>query len=141
MRASETGAALVTVYANGRLESAAYHEHDGGEAYMVPLLRQAVRYAKTHYDDGDILQILLSEGEMQCVPTENLKAFIRDTDVRHVYTVAYRWNAETGKKTYLAAANHLSEKTRLTDVPATVDAGSWKTTIPGNVIPLTRKRT
>lgn len=140
MRASETGAALVTVYANGRLESAAYHEHDGGEAYMVPLLRQAVRYAKTHYDDGDILKILLSEGEMRCVPVENLKAFIRDTDVRHVYTVAYRWNAETGKKTYAASVNHLGEKTRLTDVPGTVDADSWSTVIPGNVIHLTRKR-
>ena len=106
MRSEDYGPAVVLVYGDGRLETALLHPCDGGEAYMGPLLRKAVQYAKTHYDSGSITDVLLSEGEMQDLDRENLAETCKAKGVRHMYYVSYRWNADACRKTYHVAARH-----------------------------------
>lgn len=108
MKTEDYGPAVVLVYGDGRLEAALLHPYDGGEAYMGPLLRKAVQYAKTHYDSGSITDVLLSEGEMQELDRQDggLTETCKAKNVRHMYYVSYRWNADTCKKTYHVAARH-----------------------------------
>lgn len=104
----ECGPALVLVYEQGRLVSALWHEHDGGEAYMGPLLRKAVQYAKTHYDSGNIVDVLMSEGEMRRIDDLDSELASWSVDAKHVYYVTYRWKAEAGK-TYHVRARHMAK--------------------------------
>ena len=120
MSLTDCGAALVIVYGNGRLEASFLHIHDGGEAYMGPLLRKAVQYAKTHYDSGNIVDVLLSEGEMRQIDVSQAADAAKDADVRHIYYVTYRWDPEMTRKTYRVRALHLIQQQHAahTDVPA-----------------------
>lgn len=108
MKTEDYGPAVVLVYGDGLLEVALLHPYDGGEAYMGPLLRKAVQYAKTHYDSGSITNVLLSEGEMQELDRQDggLAETCKAKNVRHVYYVSYHWNADACKKTYHVAARH-----------------------------------
>jgi len=108
MSLTDCGPAIVLIYGGGRREAALMHEHDGGEAYMRPLLRKAVQYAKTHYNSGDMLAVLMSEGEMRRV--DAIVEAARETHVRHIYYVTYRWNADMASKTYRVRALHLPER-------------------------------
>lgn len=124
MSMSECGPALIAIYVNGIRECVLRHEHDGGEHYMVPLLRHAVKYAKTHYDDGDIVAVLRSEPEMQ-VMRENKTGTLKNHGCRHVYYVSWRWDAEAARKSYWAHAAHTDGKTfppvpeAFSDIPVT----------------------
>ena len=82
MSGRSCGSALVLVYDHGRLVSAMSHEHDGGEAYMGPLIRRAVQYAKVQYESGDIARILLAEEEMHRVKWDNPETYL--TESRHL---------------------------------------------------------
>lgn len=108
MKTEDYGPAVVLVYGDGRLEAALLHPCDGGEAYMGPLLRKAVQYAKTHYDSGNMLDVLMSEGEMQELDRRDggLAETCKAKGVRHIYYVSYRWNADACRKTYHVAARH-----------------------------------
>lgn len=108
MSLTDCGPAIVLIYGGGRREAALVHEHDGGEAYMRPLLRKAVQYAKTHYNSGDMKAVLMSEGEMK--PVDDIAETARETHVRHVYYVTYKWDADMASKTYRVRALHLPEK-------------------------------
>lgn len=101
----ECGAALVLVYLNGRRVAALHHAHDGGEAYMRPVLRRAVAYAKTHYGSGEIVDVLLSEPEM-CRLGENPAAYAGKHAVRHAYYVVVTTIAEEARKDYSVRALH-----------------------------------
>ncbi len=107
MSLSDCGPALVLVYEQGRRVAAMAHEQDGGEAYMGPLLRKAVQYAKTHYDSGNIVDVLMSEGEMRRI--EDLEAEMEAGSLcaKHVYYVTFRWNAGASK-TYHVHARHMA---------------------------------
>jgi len=100
MKSEDCGPAVVLVYGDGRLESALLHKCDGGEAYMGPLLRKAVQYAKTHYDSGNILDVLMSEGEMLQLDKDTVVDECAKHKVRHVYYMAYWWDATSARKTY-----------------------------------------
>lgn len=100
----ECGPAAVLVFRDGMKTAELYHEHDGGEAYMGPVLRRAVAYARTHYDSGDIEQVLLSEPEMEKILPGGRKETI--LKARHVYYVVYSFDEEASKKTYSAFALH-----------------------------------
>ena len=105
----DCGCALVLIYGNGLREAALLHPHDGGEPYMVPVLRKAVQYARTHYEDGNIREILLSEPDMRQISDD--RYLLNNTvyaEVRHVYYVEYKVNARAGKKSYLISALHFS---------------------------------
>lgn len=110
MSLSDCGPALVLIYGGGRRETTLMHNQDGGEAYMRPLLRKAVQYARTHYNSGDILAVLMSEGNMHEVGEGGVVDVARGARVRHVYYVEYRWSPDTGTKTYRVRALHLAEK-------------------------------
>lgn len=103
MRPVNEGCALVILYLDGRRVSVLRHPHDGGEAYMGPVLRKAVSYAKTHYESGDIKQVLLSEPEMEEIVTGDHAA---DKDARHLYYVTASWDPDAGRKTYGVLALH-----------------------------------
>lgn len=122
MSVADYGAAVVLVYGDGRLESALLHPFDGGEAYMGPLLRKAVQYAKTHYDSGNMLDVLMSEGEMRKLDTGGLHAKFTKHNVRHVYYVSYRWDADAVRKTYRVSAVHLGDRQATqADIPEFID--------------------
>lgn len=106
MRPVNEGCALVLLYLDGRRVSVLRHPHDGGEAYMGPVLRKAVSYAKTHYESGDIKQVLLSEPEMEEIVTGDRAA---DKDARHLYYVLTSWDPDAGRKTYGVLALHLKK--------------------------------
>ena len=107
MSLDNDGRALILVYGGGRRESVLLHEHDGGEAYMGPLLRKAVQYAKTHYESGNIVDVLMSEGAMDRLDDEEI-AEIRSR-VRHLYYVSYKWDPEMARKTYHVSAIHMKD--------------------------------
>lgn len=107
MSLDDCGTAVVMIYGGGRREVTLMHKCDGGEAYMRPLLRKAVQYAKTHYNSGDILAVLMSEGEMYQVDESRLIDASREARVRHVYYVTYRWDSEMANKTYHVKSVHL----------------------------------
>ena len=122
MSVSDYGAAAVLVYGDGRLESALLHPFDGGEAYMSPLLRKAVQYAKTHYDSGNMLDVLMSEGEMRKLETDGLHAKFAKHNVRHIYYVSYRCDADAVRKTYRVSAVHLGDRQATqADIPEFID--------------------
>lgn len=107
MRHAQFGAAAVLVYQDGRRAHTLVHPHDGGEAYMGPLLRKALAYAKVQYRSGDISQILLAEEAMEKVTAEDCNAYLSKCAVRHVYYLTSAWDRESGKKTYHVYAQHL----------------------------------
>jgi len=106
MSLKDCGPAVVLVYGDGRLEAALLHEKDGGEPYMGPLLRKAVQYARTHYDSGNIVDVLMSEGEMKKLEARGLEDRVAELGARHVYYVTYRWDADAARKTYHVDAAH-----------------------------------
>lgn len=123
MSLDDCGSALVLIYGDGRLESSLIHPKDGGEPYMGPLLRKAVQYAKTHYDSGNMLEVLKAEGEMLQVDAASVAEECAKAKVRHVYYVSYRWNAETSSKTYRVSAVHLKRGAEgVVDVPGHIGA-------------------
>ena len=103
----DCGCALVLIYGNGLREAALLHPHDGGEPYMGPVLRKAVQYARTHYEDGNIREMLLCEPDMLSIADDR---YLLDnsihSEVRHVYYVEYKVNARAGKKSYSVSALH-----------------------------------
>jgi hypothetical protein len=107
MSLDNDGRALILVYGEGRREAVLTHEHDGGEAYMGPLLRKAVQYAKTHYESGNIVDVLMSEGEMDKLSDAEIGE-IR-SKVRHIYYVTYKWDSEMEKKAYHVSAIHMKD--------------------------------
>ena len=123
--ADNCGPALVLVYEQGRRVAALAHEQDGGEAYMGPLLRKAVQYAKTHYDSGNIVDVLMSEGEMRRLGDLEAEMAAGSLGARHVYYVTYRWNAGASK-TYHVYARHMApgRTAVVTDTP------EWKRDMP-----------
>ena len=122
MSFADCGPAVVLVYGDGRLEAALLHPCDGGETYMGPLLRKAVQYAKTHYDSGNMLDVLLSEGEMHKIDSDRVPETCTAKGVRHMYYVSYRWNADNARKTYHVAAKHLrSGAAGQADIPDFID--------------------
>ena len=124
MSLSDVGPAAVLVYGDGRREAALLHSQDGGEAYMGPLLRKAVQYAKTHYDCGNITDVLMSEGEMHRLGAgDDVLVKCICVDVRHVYYVAYRWDAETSRKTYRISTIHLDRPVYASDLPDRLGRG------------------
>ena len=124
--ADDCGPALVLVYEQGRRVAALAHDQDGGEAYMGPLLRKAVQYAKTHYDSGNIVDVLMSEGDMRRLGDLEAEMAAGSLGARHVYYVTYRWNAGAGK-TYHVYARHMApgRTAAVTDIP------EWKRDMPG----------
>lgn len=124
MSMSWCGPALIVVYVNGIRECVLRHEHDGGEHYMGPVLRHAVKYAKTHYDDGDIVAVLRSEPEMQ-VALESKTGTLTNHGCRHVYYVSWRWDVEASRKSYEVHAVHTDGKAvppvpeTFSDIPVT----------------------
>lgn len=106
MSFKDCGPAVVLIYGDGRLEAALLHDKDGGEPYMGPLLRKAVQYAKTHYDSGNILDVLMAEGEMRKLACGGLESRMEELGARHVYYVTYRWDEDTARKTYHVDAAH-----------------------------------
>ena len=123
----ETGPAAVLVFGDGHREAVLLHAQDGGEAYMGPLLRKAVQYAKTHYDCGNMTDVLMSEGEMRKLGIgEDAVEECRLLDVRHVYYVGYRWDADTCRKTYRVGAVHLGRCAGAAELPVHLD----KTGVP-----------
>ena len=104
MNLNECGRALVVIYKNGIKETILSHQYDGGEAYMGPVIRRAVAYAKTHYDSGDIGTILKAESAM-----EDGTDIPYLGDVKHVYYVCSQYNAQTEKKMYTAKVIHLKK--------------------------------
>ena len=119
MSLKDCGPAVVLVYGDGRLETALLHPCDGGEAYMGPLLRKAVQYAKTHYDSGNIVDVLMSEGEMKKLEARGLEDRVAELGARHVYYVTYRWDADVARKTYRVDAAHAPS------------AHGWRPDVPG----------
>ena len=119
MKAEDYGPAVVLVYGDGRLEAALLHPYDGGEAYMGPLLRKAVQYARTHYGSGNSVDVLMSEGEMKKLEVRGLEDRMAELGARHVYYVTYRWDADAARKTYRVDAAH-----------ATCTRG-WRPDVPG----------
>ena len=106
----ESGPALVLVYQDGMLKQALHHTHDGGEAYMRPLLRKGIAYAKTHYGAGEIVDVLLSEQEMRKLG-DNAAEYCKTHVVRHVYYVTATTNADAAGKSYAVRALHTSRVT------------------------------
>ena len=120
----DCGCALVLIYGNGLREAALLHPHDGGEPYMGPVLRKAVQYARTHYEDGNIREILLSEPDMLSIADDR---YLLDNtvyaEVRHVYYVEYKVNSRAGKKSYSISSLHFRSCTELRKehIPARAD--------------------
>lgn len=108
MSHKQDGPALILVFANGILEQALVHLYDGGEAYMAPFLRRGISYAKTHYDCGNIVDVLRSEVETRKVCDDMLLDTARRMEVRHVYYLTYRWDQDAGRKVYHLYALHLT---------------------------------
>ena len=106
MSGRSCGSALVLVYDHGRLVSAMSHEHDGGEAYMGPLIRRAVQYAKVQYESGDIARILLAEEEMHRVKWDNPETYLK-------LRIFVGYDEQAAKRTYLTESRHLSHTERL----------------------------
>lgn len=106
MRHGNEGCAIILVYQDGRRTDVLAHEHDGGEAYMGPLLRKAVQYAKAQYKSGDITQILLTEEEMQLISGVKPLEYCQRLNVRHAYYVTARWDVDEIKKAYHAYVHH-----------------------------------
>ena len=119
MSLKDCGPAVVLVYGDGRLEAALLHDKDGGEPYMGPLLRKAVQYARTHYDSGNIVDVLMSEGEMKKLACDGLEDKVAELGARHVYYVTYRWDADAARKTYHVDAAHAP------------GAHGWRPDVPG----------
>lgn len=110
MSLTDCGPAIIMIYGDGKREMTLAHAQDGGEAYMGPLLRKAVQYAKTHYDSGDIAAVLMSEGEMRQIAESDVIEAASGIHARHIYYVMYRWDVDTAKKTYKIKALHLPQK-------------------------------
>jgi len=106
MRFAEEGPALVLVYAGNQREAVLVHEHDGGPAYMGPFLRKAIQYAKTHYDSGQIVDVLLSETETRKVEERMAVDTVQTRGIQHVYYLTYTWESRTGRKAYRLYAKH-----------------------------------
>ena len=123
MSLADSGPAIVLVYGGGTLETALLHAQDGGRAYMAPLVRKAVQYAKTHYDSGDIARVLESEGEMRRMDLGvDMSVYAPPAGVRHVYYVMYRWDPEACRKTYRVRALHLEGRCAgAAEIPARAD--------------------
>lgn len=107
MSLDDCGSAVVLIYGDGLLLHVLVHPRDGGEAYMGPLLRKAVQYAKTHYDSGNILDVLMSEGEMTEIAKETVAHECEARKVRHAYYVSYRWDADNDRKSYRVYSLHV----------------------------------
>jgi hypothetical protein len=121
MSLKDCGPAVVLIYGDGRLEAALLHDKDGGEPYMGPLLRKAVQYAKTHYDSGNILDVLMAEGEMRKLEVRWLEDRIAELGAKHVYYVTYWWDEDAARKTYHVDAAH------------TTGTPGWRPDVPGLV--------
>ena len=113
MSGSGCGSALVLVYEHGRLVSAMSHEHDGGEAYMGPLIRRAVQYAKVQYESGDIVRILLAEEEMHRVKWDSPETYLKLRNPRHLYRIFVGYDEQAAKRTYRTESRHLGHAERL----------------------------
>lgn len=107
MRHDSEGCALVLVYQDGKRADVFAHAHDGGEAYMGPLIRKAIQYAKVQYKSGDIAQILMTEEEMALLSSEKLLEYCRKLNVRHIYYVTAKWDVDDVRKAYRAYVRHL----------------------------------
>lgn len=107
MRHDSEGCALVLVYQDGRRTDVFSHEHDGGEAYMGPLIRKAIQYAKVQYRAGDIAQILMTEEEMTLLSSAKLLEYCQKLNVRHVYYLTAKWDVDETRKVYHAYVRHL----------------------------------
>lgn len=127
MTEKECGAALVAVYVNGARECTLRHPHDGGEAYMRPLIRRGIAYAKTHYDSGEIVDVLLAEPEMLREPDVTCAATL--AGVRHVYYVLVKPVPDEGRKIYAALAIHA-------DSPTAADVPDFEADIPAGARPI-----
>lgn len=114
MRGRNDGTALVIVYSEGRAVCSMTHEHDGGEAYMGPLLRKAVQYAKTQYGSGDIAAIIMTEQEMVCVQGILKHDELKRIGVVHLYYVTVTYDGETCRKYYHVYSKHLGSPDALT---------------------------
>ena len=119
------GPALLLIYEQGRRVAALVHKHDGGEAYMGPLLRKAVQYAKTHYDSGNIVDVLMSEGDMRIVSDIDAEIASGSVSARHVYYVTYRWNSGQGKL-YHVHSRHIPNG----KVASATDIPEWQRDMP-----------
>ena len=113
MSGRSCGSALVLVYDHGRLVSALSHEHDGGEAYMGPLIRRAVQYAKVQYESGDIAKILLAENEMHRVTWDSPATYLKLRNPRHLYRIFVGYDEQAAKRTYRTESRHLGHAERL----------------------------
>ena len=113
MSGRSCGSALVLVYEHGRLVSAMSHEHDGGEAYMGPLIRRAVQYAKVQYEAGDIARILLAEEEMHRVKWDSPETYLKLRNPRHLYRIFVGYDEQSAKRTYRTESRHLGQTERL----------------------------
>lgn len=102
MSIGQEGPALVVIYIDGRCRSVLLHPHDGGESYMGPVLRRGVAYARTHYESGNIRDVLMSEPEMQLVQP----AAWLSTDAIHLYYVEVSWDEDAARKQYAVRALH-----------------------------------
>ncbi len=118
MTRRECGAALTLVYTDGVMSAALYQPHDGGEAYMRPLIRRGLAYAKTMYDAGEIAKVLLASPDMTDVgcglPANGMPGHAA---AAHVYYVIARTVPEEARKTYAAKALHRRDGARDSDVP------------------------
>lgn len=119
MRPKNEGPAAVLVYADGRVSAVLAHGHDGGEAYMGPLIRKGIAYAKVQYESGAIADILAVEEDTVVVTTPKRTLYLRKFGVRHVYYVTYTWDPEAQKKHYHVYAKHLADKAEVSaaDLP------------------------
>lgn len=119
MRHRSEGCAAVLVYRAGRCAHVLSHAHDGGEAYMGPLLRKAVSYAKVQYESGDIRAILLAEPDMKPVDTQLSVVSMRNLHVRHIYYLSETWDADASRKRYSVRVRHMADGEEVTakDLP------------------------
>lgn len=109
MRHRSDGCAAVLIYQGGRCAYVLAHAHDGGEAYMGPLFRKAVAYAKVQYESGDIYAILRAEPDMEPVDSQLAVQPLRRRDVRHLYYLTETWDSESGRKRYGVRSRHLPD--------------------------------
>ena len=65
-----------------------------------------MQYARTHYDSGNIVDVLMSEGEMRKLEVRGLEDKMAELGARHVYYVTYRWDADAARKMYRVDAAH-----------------------------------
>ena len=102
MSIGQEGPALVVIYIDGRCRTVLLHPHDGGEAYMGPVLRRGVAYARTHYESGNIRDVLMAEPDMQLLHP----AAWLSTPATHLYYIVVSYDADAARKQYAVRAVH-----------------------------------